>query len=94
MASLWQISAICKICRYPLENFRGLPIISDTLLQICQRVANTLSRPVKNLPKGCQQPLEHLQEGCANCTERGNLCAIPLKKVKFKVKNQEAMNIY
>jgi D-serine deaminase-like pyridoxal phosphate-dependent protein len=33
-----------------------------------------------------------LQKGCPNCTQRGNLCAIPLKKVKFKVKNQEAIN--
>jgi hypothetical protein len=35
------------------KNPRGLPITSDTLLQICQRVANTLLPPVKNLPEGC-----------------------------------------
>jgi hypothetical protein len=35
------------------EFVRGLPITSDTLLQICQRVANTLLPPLKNLPEGC-----------------------------------------
>jgi hypothetical protein len=34
--------------------------------------------------------MAYLQEGCPNYTQRGNLCAIPLKKVKYKVKNQEA----
>jgi hypothetical protein len=34
------------------------------------------------------------QQGCPNCTQRGNLCAIPLKKIKFKVKNKEAINNY
>jgi hypothetical protein len=41
------------------EFVRGLPITSDALLQICQRVANTLLLPVTNLPEGCQQPLAH-----------------------------------
>jgi hypothetical protein len=35
-----------------------------------------------------------LQKGFTNCTQRGNLYAIPLKKGKFKVKNQEAINRY
>ncbi len=35
-----------------------------------------------------------LQEGCPNYTQRGNLCAIYLKTVKFKVKNQEEINSY
>jgi hypothetical protein len=79
----------------PSEKFaRGLPITSDTLKQIYQRVANTLLPPVTNLTEGCQQPMAHLQEGCPNCTQRGNLFAIPLKKVKFKVKNQKARNSY
>jgi hypothetical protein len=34
--------------------------------------------------------MAHLQEGCPNYIQKGNLCAIPLKKVKFKVKNKEA----
>ncbi len=42
------------------EFVRELPTTSDTLLQICQRVANTLLSPVKNLPEGCQQPIAHL----------------------------------
>ncbi len=95
----WKPSGKCvlftKSCQYSLE--------------ICQRVANNLWQPITNLPEGCQYPLTpwkkfarglptkhmaHLQEGCPNCTQRGNLCAIPLKKVKFKVKNQEALNSY
>jgi hypothetical protein len=36
--------------------------------------------------------MAHLQEGCPSYTQRGNLCAIPLKKVKFKVKKQETIN--
>jgi hypothetical protein len=38
--------------------------------------------------------MAYLKEGCPNYTQRGNLCAIPLKKVKYKVKNQEATNNY
>jgi hypothetical protein len=75
------------------EFVRELPITSDTLLQICQKFANTLLPCVKIVPTGCQQPIGHLQVGCPNCTQRGNLCAIPLKKVNLKVKNQEAVNI-
>ncbi len=61
LATLWQI------CMYYLQKLpipfgelvRGLPVTSDALLQICQRVANTLLLPVKNLPEGCQQPMAH-----------------------------------
>jgi hypothetical protein len=35
--------------------------------------------------------MAHLQEGCPNYTQRSNLSAIPLKKVKFKHKNQKAV---
>jgi hypothetical protein len=35
-----------------------------------------------------------MQEGCPNYTQRGNLCAIPLKKLKFEVKNKETINSY
>jgi hypothetical protein len=33
--------------------------------------------------------MAYLQEGCPNYTERGNLCAIPLKKVKYKVNTKK-----
>jgi hypothetical protein len=36
--------------------------------------------------------MAYLKEGCLNNTQRSNLCAIPLK-VKFKDKNQGAINI-
>jgi hypothetical protein len=38
--------------------------------------------------------MAYLKEGCPNYIERGNLCAIPLKEVKLKFKNQEAINSY
>jgi hypothetical protein len=61
------------------------------------------------LPEACPYPLNPCnkfdggllttygifsKEGCPNYTQRGNLCAIPLKKVKYKVKNQEATSSY
>jgi hypothetical protein len=60
------------------------------------------------LPEGCQYPLTPfdkfarglsttygtLQAGSPNCTQRGNFKAIPLKKVKFKAKNQKAITSY
>jgi hypothetical protein len=38
--------------------------------------------------------MAYLQEDCPNYSHRGNLGAIPLKKVKYKVKNQETTNSY
>ncbi len=53
--------------------------------------AITLLPLVTNFAERCQQPMAYLQEGCPNWTQRSNLCAIPLKKVKFKVEHQEAV---
>jgi hypothetical protein len=50
--------------------------------------------PCKTFARGLLTTFGTLQKGCPNYTQRGNLCAIPLKKVKFKVKNQEAINRY
>jgi hypothetical protein len=36
----------------------------------------------------------HLQEGCPISKERGNLFAIPLKKLKEKIKIQEATDSF
>jgi hypothetical protein len=77
---------MCYSQKLPIPSGKfvgGLPITSDTRLQICQRVTDTLLPPVINLPEGCQQPMAHLQEGCPNCTHSGNRCAIPLNKEKF-----------
>jgi hypothetical protein len=94
-------------CRKPSGKSVLFAKVANILWGICQRVVNNLWHPFTNLPEGCQypitpckkfsscqQPMAHLQEGCPNCTQKGNLCAIPLKKVKFKVKNQEATNSY
>jgi hypothetical protein len=37
--------------------------------------------------------MAYLQESSPNYTYRDNLCAIPPKKVEFKVKNQEAIKV-
>jgi hypothetical protein len=36
----------------------------------------------------------HFQEGCPINKERGNLFAIPLKKLKVKIKEQEATDSF
>jgi hypothetical protein len=51
-----------------------------TLRSNCQRVLDNLQR--------------HLQEGCPINKERGNLFAIPLKKLKVKIKIQEATDSF
>jgi hypothetical protein len=63
-------------------------------MTLCEKFARGLQilypfTPVTNLPEGCQQPMVYFQEGCPNCTQRGNLRAIPLKKVKFKLKTKK-----
>jgi hypothetical protein len=57
-------------------------------------VANTLLLPVTNLPEGYQQPMAHCNRVAPIAHKKGNLCTIPLKKVTFKVKNQEEINSY
>jgi hypothetical protein len=71
------------------EFVRGLPVTSDILEQICYRVANALLPTVNNLREGCQQLMAYLKEGCSSYVQRGCLCEMPLKKVKFKVKKQQ-----
>jgi hypothetical protein len=51
-----------------------------TLQSNCQRVLDNLYR--------------HLQEGCTSNKERGNLFAIPLKKLKIKINIQEATDSF
>jgi hypothetical protein len=53
----------------------GLGVVI-TLQSCCQRVLNNLYK--------------HFQKGCPSDKERGNLFAIPLKKLKVKIKIQEA----
>jgi hypothetical protein len=51
-----------------------------TLQSNCQRVLDNLYR--------------HFQEGCPINKERGNLFAIPLKKLKVKISIQEATDSF
>jgi hypothetical protein len=50
------------------------------------------------LQSNCQRVLDnlyrHLQEGCPINKERGNLFAIPWKKLKVKIKIQEATDSF
>jgi hypothetical protein len=55
-------------------------------------------RVLITLQSSCQRVLDnlygHFQEGCPINKERGNLFAIPLKKLKVKIKIQEATDSF
>jgi hypothetical protein len=55
-------------------------------------------RVLITLQSSCQKVLDnlngHFQEGCPIKKERGNLLAIPLKKLKVKIKIQEATDSF
>jgi hypothetical protein len=89
LATLWQIfNRVSEGIGNPLQmqqmhTFVGrLPIYlgSDPLPE-------GIDYPLKQLAE-LDKPLRHLQEGCLIYKVRGNLFAIPLKKVKMKI--QEA----
>jgi hypothetical protein len=52
------------------------------------------SDPCKKFARGLPTTYGTLQEGRPNYTQGNNICAIPLKKVKVNVKNQETINSY
>jgi hypothetical protein len=78
--------SICKSCQYPLGICQRVAknLWHPTVLQFFQRDANILLTPITNLPKGCQQPMAPLQEGCSNCTQRGNLFCSTAEKSKIQ----------
>jgi hypothetical protein len=49
--------------------------------------------PYNKFARRVATALTHLQEGCPNNIQRGNLSATSPKKVKFKVKNQINLKI-
>ncbi len=102
--TLWpRIRGECQ----PSGKYELFAKVASTLWGICQRVANNRWH-LTNLPEGCQYPLTPCNKfawgliitystfarGSPNYTKRGNHCAIPLNKVKYKVKNQEEINSY
>jgi hypothetical protein len=52
-----------------------------------------LRPPETNLLEGCQQPMTGLQEGCPTYTQNRQPLGNTSEKVKFKVKNQDALNM-
>ncbi len=82
-------------CNWSTPNFFYLATQATlaTLKQICL-ICKSCQYPLRNLSEDCQYPLTHLQEDCPNKIQRFSHCAIPLKKVKFKVENQEATDSF
>jgi hypothetical protein len=79
---------VCKSWYYPLTN---LSEGYQYPLAPYEKYARGL---LIHFPKGCQQPLTHLQEGCPNTIQKGKLFATILQNVKFKAKNQQAAEKY
>jgi hypothetical protein len=85
--------------QYPLRNLSNVantpwnPITN--LAENCQY--RTLWPPVLNylrVVNNLRHIQTHLQEGCPSYRQRGNLCAISLRKVKIKAKNQESTHSF
>jgi hypothetical protein len=57
-------------------------------------LARSIDYPPEQLSEGLDNLYEHFQEGCPINKERGNLFAIPLKKLKVKIKIQEATDSF
>ncbi len=108
--TLWQLlwPRIRGYWQHSGKNFLFLKVAS-TLWGICQRVANNPCHPVINLPEGCQYPVTPFKKfsrglptiygtfasGLPQLHSKGQpLCNTSPKKVKFKVKNQEAVDSY
>jgi hypothetical protein len=53
-----------------------------------------IDHPPEQLSEGIGNLYRHLQEGCPINKERGNLFAIPLKKLKVKINIQEATDSF
>ncbi len=87
-ATLWQI------LQRVLTNFAN----SIYLPEGCQHPLILGQRELITLQSNCQRVLyklyRHLQEGCPINKERGNLFAIPLKKLKIKINIQEATDSF
>ncbi len=90
LATLWQIlqralatfansTYLPKGCQHPLILGHRV-LITLTLQSNCQRILDKLYR--------------HLQEGCPINKKRGNLFAIPLKKLKVKINIQKATDSF
>ncbi len=88
LATLWQI------LQRVLINFAK----STDLPEGCQHLLIVGQRVLITLQSNCQRVLDnlnrHLQQGCPINKERGNLFAIPLKKLKFKINIQEATDSF
>jgi hypothetical protein len=102
LATLWHIyyrgkrvlATLWKIPQRVLATFAN----GTYLPEGCQHSLIIGQRVLLTLQSNCQRVLDnlygHLQEGCPTNKERGNLFAIPLKKLKVKVKIQEATDSF
>jgi hypothetical protein len=81
---------------------------AGTLWEICQRVANNLYNPIKNLPEGCQYPLTPCNKfarglpttygtvarGLPQLHTKGQLFCNTSEESKIQNQNQKAINSY
>jgi hypothetical protein len=68
--------------------------VSNTLWEICHRIAKKPVRPYYKFVIELPTTYGTFARGLPQLHTKGDLCAIPLKKVKFKVKNKEAINSF
>jgi hypothetical protein len=88
LATLWKIH---QRVLATFANSTYLPEGCQHPLIIGQRVLLTLQ---SNFQRVLDNLYGHLQEGCPINNERGNRFAIPLKKLKVKIKIQEATDSF
>jgi hypothetical protein len=98
LANLYRVS---EIIGNPLTNSQKVlaTFASSTYLpEGCQHPLIFGQRVLITLQSNFQRILDnlnrHLQEGCPSNKERGNLFAIPLKKLKVKIKIQEVTDSF
>jgi hypothetical protein len=92
LATLWQIfNRVSEVIGNPSDQFSTGYWQLLQIVHISQRVAILGQRVFITLQSNCQRVLDNLyrQEGCPINKERGNLFAIPLKKLKVKINIQE-----
>ncbi len=90
------MTKICNLQKFPIsseEFVRGLPI----LLTLYKNLPESFRYPLTSCnksPKGCQEPLTHLQESCPNSIQSSHICVILVKKEKFKLKTRKQQIVF
>jgi hypothetical protein len=102
LATLWQIcNRLSEVIGNPLTILQRVLATFANNTYLPEGFQHPLilgQRVLLSLQSNCQRVLDnlyrHLQEGCPINKERGNLFAIPLKKLEVKIKIQEATDSF